>query len=180
MCRCWASGCISQWINYGRAGTRRWCGSAVTEHIHRVEQIHLCTKGHITMVTSEVFTQSRWCFFVTMLWMQESPCYNAESSSEVLLLLVLTVFRCAIQPLVMTSLCTSPISHLFHSLHQGSLFVRIYLTSVWVFHTSFNCTTIQFWSHDHTNTHTVSKGSASPCGCQNETARGKCFVGHCV
>lgn len=90
--------------------------------------------------------------------MQESPCCNAESSSEVLLLLVLAVFRCAIQPLVMTSLCTSPISHLFHSLRQGSLFVRIYLTSVWIFHTSFNCATIQFWSHTHTNTHAVSKG----------------------
>lgn len=123
------------------------------------------TKGHITMVTSEVFTRSRWCFFVTMLWMQESPprC-TAESSSEVLSLLVLTVFRCAIQPLVMTSLCMAPISHLlFHSLQQGSLCVRIYLTSVWISHTSFNRATTHFWSHTYTHT-LCGWGVHLPCG----------------
>lgn len=93
------------------------------------------------MVTSEVFTQSRWCFFVTVLCMLESSCCCSELSSQVLssrLLFVLTAFRCTIEPPAVTPRCVEVQFYisLFSLCSILPLFVETYLTPVQIHYTT--------------------------------------------
>lgn len=83
------------------------------------------TKRHIVMETSEVFTWSRWCSFVTVPRMWESPVRRCGIVFWRVLVwhppFALTALRCMIQP----SLCGEDQFHIFPFIFI-SLLVRIY------------------------------------------------------